>query len=90
MCSCACVYPHACSHVSTYMLPYICVVVYPHAGAMYPHGGFGYALWACADSLAMRFGLVDRMWLCAMGQCAEFGYALWTSAQNNCPWRRIT
>jgi hypothetical protein len=89
MCSCACVYPHACSHVSTYMLPYI-VVVYPHAGAMYPHGGFGYALWASADSLAMRFGLVDRMWLCAMGQCAEFGYALWTSAQNNCPWRRIT
>ncbi len=32
---------------------------------------FGYTLCASADSLAVSFGPVDRMWLCAVGQCAE-------------------
>jgi hypothetical protein len=43
--------------------------------------------WLCihVQDLVMHYGPVNGMWLCAMGQCTEFGYTLWASAQNHCP-----
>ena len=45
-------------------------------------GEFGYALWATAADLAMRYGPLRRIWLYAMGHCGGFGYALWAIARN--------
>jgi hypothetical protein len=43
---------------------------------------FGYAVWASAQSLVMRYGPVHKVWLCCVGQCTEFGYALWPSTSS--------
>jgi type IV secretory pathway TrbD component len=50
--------------------------------------GFGYALWAIAQGLVIRYGPQRRIWLSAMGCGAVFGYALWAIAQNQLPKRR--
>ncbi len=67
------VYPHACGHVSACRWPCIHVVVYllAHGRRLDTHAEFGYAAWASAKSLVMRYG-----------QWSESGYALWVSAQN--------
>jgi hypothetical protein len=50
------------------------------------HGaGFGYALWAIAQDLVIRNGLLRRIWLNAMGIGAAFGFVLWAVAQNQLP-----
>jgi hypothetical protein len=35
-------------------------------------GVFGYALWATVADLVIRNGPLRRIWLCAMGHCAEW------------------
>jgi hypothetical protein len=47
--------------------------------AMAQYIEFGYAVWASGKSLVMRYGPVHKVWLCCIGQCTEFGYALWPS-----------
>jgi hypothetical protein len=47
--------------------------------------GFGYVLWAIAQSLVIRYGLQRRIWLSDMGSGAAFGNALWAIAQNQLP-----
>ncbi len=40
--------------------------------AMSQCGGFGYVLWATAADLVLRYGPLRRIWICAMGHCAEW------------------
>jgi hypothetical protein len=47
--------------------------------------GFGYALWAIAQGLVIRYGPQRRIWLGATGRGAAFGYALWAIGQNQLP-----
>jgi hypothetical protein len=43
-----------------------------------------------AQDLAMRYGPLRRIWLCAMDHSAGFGYVLWAIAPNHLPERRST
>jgi hypothetical protein len=47
--------------------------------------GFGYALWAIAQGLVIRYGLWRRIWLSVMGRGAALGYELWATVQNQLP-----
>jgi hypothetical protein len=53
--------------------------------AMGHSAGFGYALWAIAQGLVIRYGPYRRIQLSAICRCAAFGYALWAIAQNQLP-----
>ncbi len=43
---------------------------------------FGYALWATAINLVIRYGPLRQISLYAMGHCDRFGNALWATAIN--------
>jgi hypothetical protein len=45
--------------------------------------GYGYVLWAMAQGLVIRHGLLRRIYLRAISHDAAFGYALWAIAQTN-------
>jgi hypothetical protein len=44
-------------------------------------GKFGYALWATAANLVVRYGPLWQIWLYTMGHCIGFGYALRATTQ---------
>jgi hypothetical protein len=50
--------------------------------------GFGYALWAIAQAMIIRYGPWQKIWSRATDHGAAFGYALWAIAQNQLPQRR--
>jgi hypothetical protein len=43
---------------------------------------FGFALWATAAKLVMRYGQLRRSWLCAKDHFGRSGYSLWISVRN--------
>jgi hypothetical protein len=42
-------------------------------------GKFGYALWATATNLVVRYWPLRHIWLYAMSHCGGFGYELWAT-----------
>jgi hypothetical protein len=46
------------------------------------------SLWAIVQDLAMCYGPLCKIWLCAMGSNKGFGYAIWAIAPKQLPERR--